>query len=105
MEKILYADDDADIQEIVKTILTKEKFEVIIAKDGVEALKLAQEKKPDVILLDFLMPGLTGAQVLDALRKDKGTSGIPIIMVTAYPNEKEESLSAGAVDFINKPID
>ena len=105
MEKILYADDDADIQEIIKNILTKEGFQVTIAKDGVEALKLAQETKPDVILLDYLMPGLTGAQVLQTLRKNTDTSSIPIIMVTAYPNEKEASLSAGAVDFINKPID
>jgi two-component system alkaline phosphatase synthesis response regulator PhoP len=105
MEKILYADDDLDIQEIIKGILTKEGYEVIIAKDGIEALKLIQEKKPDVVLLDYLMPGLNGTQVLEALRKSPETKSVPVIMVTAYPNEKEESLSSGAVDFINKPID
>lgn len=105
MDKILYADDDADIQEIIKSILAKENFEVTIAKDGIEALNLATQNKPDVILLDYLMPGLSGLQVLEALRKNQDTKSIPVIMVTAYPNEKEESLSKGAVDFINKPVD
>ena len=105
VDKILYADDDLDIQEIIKSILTKEHFDVIIAKDGVEALNLATQHKPDVILLDYLMPGLSGLQVLESLRKNQETKPIPVIMVTAYPNEKEESLSKGAVDFINKPID
>lgn len=105
MEKILYADDDPDIQEIIKNILTKEGFEVIIAKDGNETLNLAKTNKPDLIVLDYLMPDLNGVEVCEALQKNNDTKSIPIIMVTAYPNEKESSLSAGAVDFINKPIE
>jgi len=105
MEKILYADDDLDIQEIIKNILTKEGFEVIIAKDGNETLNLAKTNKPDLIVLDYLMPDLNGVEVCEALQKNNDTKSIPIIMVTAYPNEKESSLSAGAVDFISKPIE
>jgi len=105
MEKILYADDDIDVQNAIKDILTKEGFETIIAKDGNEALELAKTQDPDLIVLDYLMPGLNGEQVCEALIKDKETKHIPVIMVTAYPNEKEKSLNAGAVDFINKPVD
>ncbi len=105
MEKILYADDDPDIQEIISNILTKEGYEAIIAKDGNEALNLAKAQKPDLIVLDYLMPGLNGTQVCEALKNDNETRHIPVIMVTAYPSEKEKSLSAGAVDFINKPIE
>ncbi len=105
MEKILYADDDPDTQEIIKDILTKEGYEVIIAKDGNEALNLAKLNKPDLIVLDYLMPGLNGAEVCQALKKDDETKYIPVIVVTAYPGEKEKSLSGGAVDFITKPVE
>jgi CheY-like chemotaxis protein len=105
MERILYADDDQDIREIINIILTKEGYEPIIAKDGKEAIDLAKKQKPDLIILDFLMPYMNGMDACKALKKDVETKDIPIIMVTAYSNEKEESLSAGAIDFINKPID
>ena len=105
MEKILYADDDADIQELIKGILTREGYEVTIAKDGNEALNLTKSFKPDVVILDFLMPGLNGVGVCQALKKDEETKNIPIIMLTAYPSEKENSLSAGAIDFLNKPVE
>ncbi|MFA5145587.1 MAG: response regulator [Candidatus Omnitrophota bacterium] len=105
MEKILYADDEGDILGSIKRILTKEGYKAILASDGTEALKLAKDEKPDLIILDFSMPGLNGIEVCEALQKDKETKSIPVIMVTAYPDEKETSLSAGAVDFISKPIE
>jgi len=105
MEKILYADDDTEIREIIKDILVKEGYDVLIAKDGNEALNLTKQSLPDLIILDYFMPGLTGEQVCMALKKDSQTQHIPVIIVTGYPNEKEKSLSAGAVDFINKPIE
>ncbi len=105
MEKILYADDEADVRETVKSMLTKEGFEVIVAKDGPEALGLAKTDKPDLIILDYLMPGLNGIEVCQNLKKDNLTKSVPVIMVTAYPDEKEKSLSAGAVDFITKPVE
>ncbi|MFH1458538.1 MAG: response regulator [Candidatus Omnitrophota bacterium] len=105
MEKILYADDDVEIQGLIKDILNKEGYDITIAKDGQEALNLAKSEKFDLIILDFLMPGLTGNEVCAGLKKDTETKHIPVIMVTAYSNEKEKALAAGAVDFINKPIE
>jgi DNA-binding response OmpR family regulator len=105
MEKILFADDDKDICEIVKNILTNAGYEIIIARDGEEALGLAKTKKPDLVILDYLMPMLNGVEVLRELKKDSSTKDIPVIMLTAYSSEKEESLDAGAMDFITKPVD
>jgi CheY-like chemotaxis protein len=105
MEKILFADDDTSIQEITKTILTKEGYAVVVATDGKEALELAKQEKPDLALLDFSMPFMDGIEVCKELRKGAETRDIPIIMVTAYPNEKEAALSAGAIDFLSKPVD
>ena len=105
MDRILLADDDADVQEIVKSILSKEGYEVMVAKDGNEAVALARERKPDLVILDYFMPGLTGTEVCKTLKADEQTRGIPVIMVTAHPSEKESSLTAGAVDFITKPVE
>ena len=105
MERILVADDEADIREILKIILDKEGYGVILAKDGQEALDLIKADKPDLIILDYLMPVLDGISVCKALKKDDATRLIPVIMATAYENEKENGLAAGAVDFISKPID
>ncbi|MBI4972902.1 MAG: response regulator [Candidatus Omnitrophica bacterium] len=105
MAKILLADDDADIRDIISGILQKEGFEVVLAKDGNEALDLTKANRPELVLLDYLMPGLNGIEVCAALKKDKETKSIPIIMMTAYASEKEGSLSAGAIDFITKPIE
>ncbi|KPK96759.1 MAG: hypothetical protein AMJ95_12385 [Omnitrophica WOR_2 bacterium SM23_72] len=105
MEKLLYVDDDVEIQGLIKDILSKEGFGITVAKDGQEALRLVKADKFDLILLDYLMPGLNGDQVCASLKDDAQTADIPVIMVTAYPNEKERALAAGAVDFIEKPIE
>jgi CheY-like chemotaxis protein len=104
MEKILLADDDVEVQEIAKAIIEKAGYEVIVAKDGNEALGLAKAK-PDLIILDYMMPGASGIEVCNALKKDPQTKAIPVIMVTAHPAEKERALQAGAVDFITKPVE
>lgn len=105
MEKILFADDDTEIQEAVRTILTKEGYEVIIAKDGASVFGLAKANKPDLIILDYLMPLLDGVEACKALKKDEETKPVPVLMITAYPDQKEKALYAGAVDFITKPIE
>ncbi len=105
MKKILYADDEPEVRDIIKKILTKENYEVILAADGNETLKLAKGKKPDLIILDYLMPGLNGIEILEALQKGSETKPITVIMVTAYSYEKEKSLDADAVDFLTKPIE
>ena len=105
MERILFADDDLEIQDVVKSILTKVGYETIVAKDGAEALRLAEETNPDLIILDYVMPIMEGIEACKMLKLNPKTNHIPVIMVTAYGSEKENSLSAGAVDFITKPVD
>lgn len=105
MEKILFADDDAEIQDIVKTILMKEGYGVTVAKDGNEALDLARVSNPDLIILDYLMPGLDGIEVCRALKNDRAFKDVPVMILTAHPAEKERSLAAGAVDFLTKPVE
>jgi CheY-like chemotaxis protein len=105
MAKILFADDDSGIREVVSEILSREGYQVVVAKDGPEVLVLAKSDKPDLIISDFQMPGLNGIDVCKRLKADDFTKNIPVIMVTGYPSEKEESLNAGAFDFIAKPID
>jgi len=105
MEKILFVDDDAGTQAIARSILTKEGYEVVIAKDGKEALRLAEETTPDLIIMDYVMPVMGGAETCKALKLNPKTKPIPVIMVTAFAAEKENSLHAGALDFIAKPVD
>lgn len=105
MDKILFADDDKEICERAESILTREGYQVLIAFDGQGALDLTKTEKPDLVILDYLMPMLNGVEVLRALKKDSQTKDIPVIMLTAYSTEKEEGLSAGAMDFLTKPVD
>ena len=64
-----------------------------------------RKEKPDLIILDYMMPGMSGVEVCQELKKDAEAKTIPVIMVTAHPGEKERALQAGAVDFITKPVD
>ena len=105
MDKVLIVDDELVIRDILKTILSKEGYDVLVAQDGAEALEMARLHKPDVIITDYLMPKISGVDLCRALKADKDTKVIPVLIVTAYVNEKEEGLSAGAVDFITKPVD
>jgi DNA-binding response OmpR family regulator len=105
MEKILLADDDQEVQDIVKIILEKEGYAVSVAKDGNETLNAVKQDKPDLIILDYLMPGLSGIEVLNALKGADELKNIPVLMVTAHPTEKQRALDAGAVDFITKPVE
>ena len=105
MEKILLADDDQEVQDIVKIILEKEGYAVSVAKDGNETLNAVKKDKPDLIILDYLMPGLSGVEVLNVLKSTDDSKNIPVLMVTAHPTEKQKALDAGAVDFITKPVE
>lgn len=105
-KKILVVDDEKDIVDILKYSLEREnEFEVITASNGREAMEAAQSK-PDLILLDIMMPELNGFEVCKKLKNDNLTSGIPIIFLTAKENEIDEilGLEIGADDYINKPI-
>lgn len=105
--KILVVDDEKDIVDLLKYNLEKEKeFEVITALNGKDALKQAGENKPDLVLLDVMMPEMNGFDVCRKLRNNLPTSGIPVIFLTAKENEIDEiiGLELGADDYIQKPI-
>ena len=104
---VLVADDDEDIVRFVEVNLLLEGFEVITAADGEEALDVATESLPDLILLDVMMPRLDGFEVCKRLRDDSRTKHISVIMLTAksLSADKVVGLTAGADDYIIKPFD
>jgi two-component system phosphate regulon response regulator PhoB len=103
---LLVADDDEDILPLVQLRLSRSGFEVIVARDGREALQLAQDRHPDLAVLDWMMPKATGLEVLRAIRADSATADIPVVLLTARASENDiqEGLDAGAVDYIAKPF-
>ena len=107
-ERILVADDDATSRKLLIRILTRAGFACTEAPDGIEALKLLRVDPPALLLLDFDMPGMDGAEVLKHLRQDDNAmiAQIPAIMLTGHGGEESEvlCLEAGADDFVTKPI-
>lgn len=102
-KKILVVDDEGKIRELVKNYLEKEGFEVIQAADGSEALEAMTREKPNLIVLDWLMPGMSGLEVCRQVRQK---NSIPIIMLTAKTEEVDKllGLELGADDYITKPF-
>jgi two-component system alkaline phosphatase synthesis response regulator PhoP len=105
-QKILAVDDEEDILELLRFNLTKEGFAVVCATSGEEALKSALSNRPDLILLDLLLPGMDGLEVARRLKHDASTKEIPVIMVTAKGEEADivTGLEVGAEDYIPKPF-
>jgi DNA-binding response OmpR family regulator len=103
---VLVADDEEDIRLLVTFRLERAGYEVLEASDGEQALRLATEHSPDVAVLDVMMPKLSGFEVLDELRSNEATSGLPVILLTAraQPADVERGLAAGANDYVTKPF-
>ena len=101
--KILVVDDDRKIVELVRLYLEKDGYRVLVAYDGLEALELARRKRPDLIVLDLLLPELDG---LDVCRILQAESEVPIIMLTAKTTEEDKlvGLELGADDYVTKPF-
>ncbi len=104
---VLVVDDEEPIRKILEYNLGLHGFKVYQAKDGPTALELAREKKPDMILLDWMLPGMNGLQVLEKLKADQGTKSIPVFMLTAKRMMQDvgKALYAGADDYIVKPFE
>ena len=102
-KRILVVDDDAKTVELVKLYLSRDGYKVLTACDGIEALRLARESRPDLIVLDLMLPGLDGLQVCRTLRRE---SDVPIIMLTARTAEQDRliGLDQGADDYVTKPF-
>lgn len=104
MEKILIVEDDLGISDFVNSELLHEGYETILAGNGREALELFEKEKPDLILLDVMIPELSGLEVLRRIRK---TSDVPVIIVTARGEtyDKVNGLNSGADDYLSKPFE
>ena len=105
--KILVVDDEKMNIKLLKGILFSENYSFYAAMSGEESLSMVNDIKPDLILLDVMMPGMSGFEVCQKIKQDENTKSIPIIMVTAL-NEKEHRIKAmesGADDFLSKPVD
>ena len=103
---VLVADDDDDILLLVTTRLRRDGFDVISARNGDEALALAQQRRPDVAVLDVGMPGLDGLEVLQRIRADDELKGIRVLLLTAKAQESDarRGYDAGADAYVRKPF-
>lgn len=109
--KILLIDDDVDFVEATKIVLESKPYEVIVACEGDEGLRKAREEKPDLILLDVIMPVKDGFTAAEEFKKDAELSKIPVIMLTSYAERGGETsiaasrgLTLEAEDYIDKPV-
>jgi len=103
--QLLVVDDEPANLQVLRHIL-QEDYRLLFAKDGAKALELAAREKPELILLDVMMPGMTGYQVCAQLKATPATSAIPVIFVTALADVEDETqgFAVGAVDYITKPV-
>ncbi|MCW8924993.1 MAG: ATP-binding protein [Xanthomonadales bacterium] len=101
---VLVIDDDETSRQLSRRILSKRGYSVITADGGAAGIEVARERQPDIIVLDVLMPGMDGWQVLESLRETPETTDIPIIMQSML-SERELGLSLGADDYLTKPVD
>lgn len=104
--KILLVEDDANLVELIRYNLEKENFEVAVTADGEEALVMAEEERPDVVVLDWMIATLSGIEVCRRLRRSPQTASLPIIMLTARAEEADRirGLETGADDYVTKPF-
>lgn len=105
-EKILIVDDDPQLVQLIGYTLYAEGFRTVVAHSGEEALQLVERERPDLIILDVMMPGLSGIEVCSVLRNDPETANLPIIILSARTQvpHRIEGLQAGADEYLTKPI-
>lgn len=106
MATILVIDDEVHIIKIIEYKLRGAGYTVISARDGLEGVEKAKTERPDLILLDIMMPRMDGFQALEALKKDPETEGIPVLMLTVKGREgdRQKGLQMGVVDYMIKPF-
>lgn len=106
MGRVLVVDDEPDVLLLCRLNLQQRGHEMLEAPDGSRALELARDRHPDVIVLDLMLPGMSGYDVLEALQRDEGTSDIPVLVLTAKSlrADRERSHGLGASAFLTKPF-
>lgn len=104
--KILVVEDEPDIRKLVHYNLAQERYKVLEAEDGEQALRVVQRDKPNLVILDLMLPGLSGMEVCKLLRERPDTAGLPILMLTAKAAESDRvvGLELGADDYLAKPF-
>ncbi len=106
--KILIVDDSPEFCTMVSMVLERAGYQPVTAYSPEEGLKLAHADKPDLMLIDYMMPGMNGRELFARLHADEKTVHIPVIMITAFSQnlaiDRSEALSAGMADFLTKPI-
>ena len=101
---ILVGDDDPSLRELIRAVLGPG-YRFVEAADGREVLSVARDVRPDLIVLDVMLPGLSGIEVLDELRADDELSATPVVVITAWSHAEVDAWSAGADRFVSKPFD
>lgn len=106
MQKILLVDDDPDVVELLRLSLVAAGFSVIAAANGIDALKQARAHRPDLIVLDLVLPEMDGFTVCETLRKERATASIPILILTGLTSQlnRFSGLESGADDYVTKPV-
>jgi two-component system, cell cycle response regulator DivK len=105
MSTILVAEDHLDSRDALRALLEAFGYRVLVAVDGRQAVQMAVTEKPDLVLMDIMMPEMDGFEATRAIRGDARTSSMPIIAVTAMEGAQQLALQAGADDFVRKPVD
>ncbi len=105
-QKILVVEDEPDIRKLVQYNLTQERFSVLEAEDGEQALKLLQRERPNLVILDLMLPGVSGLELCRLLKQRSETAKLPILMLTAKAGEADRivGLEMGADDYLAKPF-
>jgi DNA-binding response OmpR family regulator len=103
-KKVLIVEDDKALRNVLKDKLNNENFSVLVANDGKEGLSVAEKKKPDLILLDIIMPKMNGLEMLKKLREDRWGKTVPILLLTndSNPEHMRETLKVDASDYLIK---
>ncbi len=102
-KKVLLIEDDLDIQRIYSEKLTNKGFDVTLAVDATHGLTLAKNDRPNIVLLDIMLPGeMNGFELLEILKKDEDLHSVPVIVLTNLDTEKDQALKVGANDYLIK---
>jgi len=102
--RILLIDDDVDFVKATTKVLESKPYEVIVAFDGKEGLEKARSEKPDLVLLDILMPKVDGFAVADQFKKEESLSKIPVVALTSFSDSYGQPFAFEVADFIQKPV-
>jgi len=101
---ILICDDEPALRELIRASMD-DGFVFAEASDGVSAMQLAHEVDPDVVILDLMLPRLSGLEVLARMNEDERLKDVPVLVITAWNETRDDVLAAGADDFVSKPFD